>query len=58
MQGTEHELARTYTGYGRFYKQQGNTAQAREYLTKALEIFERLGTWIEPDRAKQELAGL
>jgi hypothetical protein len=32
--------------------------QAREYLTKALEIFERLGTLIEPDKVKKELASL
>ena len=54
----ENELAKTYTGCGRFYKQQGNMTQAREYLTKALEIFERLGTLIEPDKLREELAGL
>jgi tetratricopeptide (TPR) repeat protein len=52
----ESELALAYAGYGRFYKQQGRIEQAREYLTKALEIFERLGTMIEPDKVKQELA--
>ena len=31
-------------------------AQAREYLTRALEIFERLGTLGEPDKVKQVLA--
>ncbi len=35
-----------------------NVEEAREYLTKALEIFERLGTLIEPDKVKQELAEL
>ncbi len=54
----ENEVALAYAGYGRFHKQQGNTTQAREYLTKALEIFERLGTLIEPDKVRQELAGL
>ncbi len=53
MHGTENELARTYTDYGQFYKQQGSTAQAQEYLTKTLEIVERLGTWIEPDKANK-----
>jgi len=43
---------------GRFHKQQGNVEQAREYLTKALEIFERLGTLIEPDKVKKALAEL
>ena len=32
--------------------------QAREYLTKALEIFERLGTLIEPDKVRKELDDL
>jgi hypothetical protein len=32
--------------------------KAREYLTKALEIFERLGTLIEPDKVRKELAEL
>ena len=32
--------------------------EAREYLTNALEIFERLGTLIQPDKVKEELAWL
>jgi class 3 adenylate cyclase/tetratricopeptide (TPR) repeat protein len=44
----ENELALAYAGYGRLQKQQGQFEQAREYLTKALEIVERLGTLIEP----------
>ena len=54
----ENELALAYAGYGRFYKQQGDFVHAREYLTKALEIFERLGTLIEPDKVRKELAEL
>jgi tetratricopeptide (TPR) repeat protein len=54
----ENELALAYAGYGRFHKQQYQIATAREYLKKALEIFERLGTLIEPDRVREELAGL
>jgi tetratricopeptide (TPR) repeat protein len=54
----ENELAIAYAGYGRLYKKQGEIALAREYLTKALEIFERLGTLIEPDKVREELAGL
>ena len=54
----ENELALAYTGYGQLQKQQGRFAQAREYLTKALEIFERLGTLIEPDKVKNILAEL
>jgi len=42
----------------RLHKQLGNTEQAREYLTKAMGIFERLGTLIEPDKVRKELADL
>ena len=54
----ENDLALAYAGYGRLQKQQGQFAQAREYLTKALEIFERLVTLIEPDKVKKILAEL
>ena len=54
----ENALAHCYAGLGRLHKQQGNAEQAREYLTKALEIFERLGTLIEPEKVRQELADL
>ena len=54
----ENELALAYSGMGRLHKQQGNNEQAREYLTKALDILERLGTLLEPDKVKQELAAL
>jgi tetratricopeptide (TPR) repeat protein len=51
----ENELAMAYAGYGRLHKQKGQTLQAREHLTRALEIFERLGTLIEPDKVREEL---
>jgi tetratricopeptide (TPR) repeat protein len=54
----ENELALAYAGYGRLHKQRSDIARAREYLTKALEIFERLGTLIEPDKVRKELAEL
>jgi len=54
----ENVLAMAYAGYGRYHKLQGNTEQARDYLTKALGIFERLGTLLEPDRVRKELEGL
>jgi tetratricopeptide (TPR) repeat protein len=54
----ENELALAYAGYGRLHQQQGNIAQAREYLTRALGIFERLGTLSEPDKVRQALAEL
>jgi tetratricopeptide (TPR) repeat protein len=54
----ENELALAYAGYGRLHQQQGNMVQAREYLTRALEIFERLGTLGEPEKVRQALAEL
>ncbi len=54
----ENELAMAYTGYGRLHRHQGRITQARDYLTKALEIFERLGTLNEPDKVREELAKL
>ncbi len=54
----ENELAMAYSSHSRLYKEQGNIAEARKYLTQALEIFERLGTLIEPDKVRQALAEL
>jgi tetratricopeptide (TPR) repeat protein len=54
----ENELALAYTGYGRLCKKQGEISRARKYLTKALEIFERLGTLTEPEKVKEILAEL
>ena len=54
----ENELAQAYAGYGRYHKQKGQIPLAREYLTKAVETFERLGTLIEPDKVRKELAEL
>ena len=48
--------ALTYAGYGRLHQRQGHVEQAREYLTRALKIFERLGTLSEPDKVRQALA--
>lgn len=53
--GAENELALAYAGYGRLYQQQGDVVQARAYLTRALAIFERLGTLREPERIRQLL---
>jgi tetratricopeptide (TPR) repeat protein len=54
----ENELALAYAGYGRFHKQQGDIAQAREFLTKALKMLERLGTLTEPEEVRETLAEL
>jgi class 3 adenylate cyclase/tetratricopeptide (TPR) repeat protein len=54
----ENELAMAYAGYGRLLKEQGEIARAREFLTNALEIFDRLGTLIAPDKVREILAEL
>jgi tetratricopeptide (TPR) repeat protein len=54
----ENELALAYAGYGRLHKALGDVADARRCLMRAVEIFDRLGTLIEPDKARQDLAGL
>ena len=53
----ENELALAYASYGRLHSKQGKIAKAREYLTGALEAFERLGTRMERDKVRKELAG-
>jgi predicted ATPase len=58
MIGAENDLALTYAGYGRFHRHKDNIAEAREYFEKALGIFERLGTLIEPDKVRKDLAEL
>jgi tetratricopeptide (TPR) repeat protein len=52
----DNELALAYAGFGRFYKQQDQKKEARKYLTRALDIFERLGTLNEPEKVKEELS--
>jgi class 3 adenylate cyclase/tetratricopeptide (TPR) repeat protein len=54
----ENELALAYVGYGQLHKQQNQITQAQEYLMKALEIFERLGTLLEPGKVREILAEL
>jgi tetratricopeptide (TPR) repeat protein len=54
--GAENELALAYAGYGQLHQQRGDIAQACAYLTRALAIFEHLGTLREPDRTRQFLA--
>ena len=54
----ENELALAYVSYGCLHKQQNQIAQAKEYLMKALKIFERLGTLLEPDKVREILAEL
>ncbi|KPK21204.1 MAG: guanylate cyclase [Nitrospira bacterium SG8_3] len=51
-------LVYSYWGYGLLHKRQGRMAEARQYLTQALQIFEKLGHLINPDKVKKELAEL
>jgi len=54
----ENDLGLAFSSMGRLHKLRGEYAEARRYLTQALEIFERLGTLIEPDKVRKELAEL
>jgi tetratricopeptide (TPR) repeat protein len=54
----ENELALSYAGYGRYYRQKGDMIRAREYLTKALDMLDHLGTLVEPDKIRAELSEL
>ena len=54
----ENELALACAGYGRLHKKEGDIPKAREYLTRAIDIFERLGTLVEPAKAREDLDGL
>jgi tetratricopeptide (TPR) repeat protein len=52
----ENELALTHASYGRLKMPHSQCATALEYLAKALEVFERLGTLLEPERLRDILA--
>jgi tetratricopeptide (TPR) repeat protein len=52
------ELALAYLAHGRLHKRLGRVGEARVYLGRALDIFDRIGTLIEPDRVRSELAEL
>jgi transcriptional regulator with AAA-type ATPase domain/tetratricopeptide (TPR) repeat protein len=54
----ENELALAHAGYGRLLRDQGRIESAREHLGRALTILKRLGTLREPERVRQDLAGL
>ncbi len=51
-------MAPACSGMGRLHKLRGEYAEARMYLSDALGIFERLGTLIDPDKVRKELAEL
>ena len=54
----ENELALAYAGLGHLKMREGNIEKARAYLTKADDIFERLGTLIEPEKIREIIAEL
>jgi hypothetical protein len=56
--GAENDLALALAGYGRLRRRLGDVVKAREVLTEATEIFERLGTMHEPAKVAEELAAL
>jgi len=51
--GAKNELAKSYLSLGRLYKEKGEKAKAKKYLTQALHIFEKLGTLHEPEKARK-----
>jgi tetratricopeptide (TPR) repeat protein len=52
----ENELAFAYYGYGRLHGRLNRTGEATDFLTRALEIFIRLGTLGEPAKIRAELS--
>ena len=53
-----NELALSYAGYGRYYKEQKEPAKARECFSNALEIFKELGTKLETEKISLGLSDL
>ena len=57
--GAENELALACAGYGRLLGTHASRRrEAAEYLARALQILERLGTLDEPDKVRRDLARL
>jgi class 3 adenylate cyclase/tetratricopeptide (TPR) repeat protein len=56
--GAENELSRALAARARLLRCEGRTADARQDLETALEIVERLGTLILPDRMRRDLEKL
>jgi hypothetical protein len=56
--GAENELGLALAGYGRLQRALGDVAKARELLTQAYEILDRLGTRHEPTKVAQQLSAL
>jgi len=54
----ENELAAAYAGYGEALGRSSRITDARDYFTRAVDIFERLGALLEPERIRTRLAAL
>ena len=53
-----NDLPLAYSGMDRLHKSRDEYAEERQYLTQAVEIFERLRRLVEPDKATMELVEL
>jgi tetratricopeptide (TPR) repeat protein len=51
--GADNELALAFAGYGLLCRRGGDHGKAGSYLSRAREIFDRLGTIVDPDLASQ-----
>ena len=56
--GAFNEMALACAGYGRLKLAQGKVVDARKYLTRAVAVFERLGTLREAEQVRNELSAL
>ena len=56
--GAKNELAKSYLSLGRLYKEKGERDKAKNYVTQALHIFEKLGTLHEPEKARKMIGDL
>jgi predicted ATPase/DNA-binding SARP family transcriptional activator len=56
--GNEHELGKSYYEFGLMLRDKGEVNRAQEYLSQAIEIFERTGATERLERAKNVLRQL
>jgi tetratricopeptide (TPR) repeat protein len=56
--GAKNELAKSYLSLGHLYKEKGKKDKAKKYASQALNIFEKLGTLHEPEKARELLRDL
>jgi len=53
--GARSELAYAHAGYGRLCRKAGRLTEARNNFIRALELFDDLGTLIEPEQVREDL---